>query len=31
VVGDGQSVEQDSFSDGVLDYPHYTRPPSSAG
>jgi tRNA (guanine37-N1)-methyltransferase len=26
VVGDEQSVEQDSFSRGLLDYPHYTRP-----
>jgi tRNA (guanine37-N1)-methyltransferase len=26
VVGDAQSVEADSFSDGLLDYPHYTRP-----
>jgi len=26
VVGLPQSVEQDSFRDGLLDYPHYTRP-----
>jgi len=26
VVGDEQSVAQDSFSRGLLDYPHYTRP-----
>ena len=26
VVGDAASVETDSFSRGVLDYPHYTRP-----
>lgn len=26
VVGDEQSVEGDSFSRGLLDYPHYTRP-----
>ena len=26
VVGDGQSVEADSFTRGLLDYPHYTRP-----
>ncbi len=26
VVGDELSVEQDSFSRGLLDYPHYTRP-----
>ena len=31
VVGDEQSVEQDSFSDGVLDYPHYTRPAEFGG
>jgi tRNA (guanine37-N1)-methyltransferase len=27
VVGAAQSVEQDSFFSGILDYPHYTRPP----
>lgn len=26
VVGDRQSVEKDSFFNGLLDYPHYTRP-----
>jgi tRNA (guanine37-N1)-methyltransferase len=26
VLGDEQSAEQDSFSDGLLDCPHYTRP-----
>jgi tRNA (guanine37-N1)-methyltransferase len=26
VVGDGQSVVEDSFSRGLLDFPHYTRP-----
>lgn len=26
VVGDERSVENDSFSTGQLDYPHYTRP-----
>ena len=31
VVGDGQSVEEDSFSRGLLDYPHYTRPSEFAG
>jgi tRNA (guanine37-N1)-methyltransferase len=31
VVGDEQSVEQDSFADGVLDYPHYTRPAEFGG
>lgn len=25
-VGDAGSVESDSFADGLLDYPHYTRP-----
>lgn len=30
-VGDTQSVEEDSFSDGLLDHPHYTRPESVAG
>jgi tRNA (guanine37-N1)-methyltransferase len=31
VIGDAQSVEDDSFSRGLLDYPHYTRPPEFAG
>ena len=26
VVGDAESVEQESFVDGLLDHPHYTRP-----
>jgi len=26
VLGDSQSAEQDSFTDGLLDHPHYTRP-----
>ena len=26
VVGDAASVARDSFSDGLLDHPHYTRP-----
>jgi tRNA (guanine37-N1)-methyltransferase len=26
VLGDMQSAEQDSFADGLLDYPHFTRP-----
>jgi tRNA (guanine37-N1)-methyltransferase len=26
VVGDAQSVVEESFAGGVLDYPHYTRP-----
>jgi len=31
VVGDEQSVAEDSFSSGLLDYPHYTRPAEFAG
>jgi len=31
VVGDTRSVEEDSFSRGLLDYPHYTRPPEFLG
>jgi tRNA (guanine37-N1)-methyltransferase len=27
VVGDERSLEEESFSWGILDYPHYTRPP----
>lgn len=27
VLGDARSVEEDSFACGILDYPHYTRPP----
>jgi len=30
-LGDEQSAEQDSFADGLLDCPHYTRPESLAG
>jgi len=26
VVGRAESIEQDSFEDGILDHPHYTRP-----
>jgi tRNA (guanine37-N1)-methyltransferase len=26
VLGDAQSHQQDSFSDGLLDCPHYSRP-----
>ncbi len=29
VVGDEQSVAEDSFSRGLLDFPHYTRPADS--
>ena len=31
VVGDQESVEQDSFAQGILDYPHYTRPAEFEG
>jgi tRNA (guanine37-N1)-methyltransferase len=31
VVGDEASVAADSFTDGLLDHPHYTRPPVVAG
>ena len=31
IVGDEQSVEQDSFAQGLLDYPHYTRPAEFGG
>lgn len=26
VLGDDQSIEEESFTAGLLDYPHYTRP-----
>lgn len=26
VLGDAESAQQDSYADGLLDYPHYTRP-----
>ncbi|MGI9307726.1 MAG: tRNA (guanosine(37)-N1)-methyltransferase TrmD [Gammaproteobacteria bacterium] len=31
VLGDSESAEQDSFADGLLDCPHYTRPEDVAG
>ena len=31
VVGDEQSVQEDSFSRGLLDHPHYTRPSEFEG
>jgi tRNA (guanine37-N1)-methyltransferase len=31
VLGDDASAEQDSFMQGLLDHPHYTRPESIAG
>jgi tRNA (guanine37-N1)-methyltransferase len=30
-LGSEQSVEEESFSDGVLEYPQYTRPPAFRG
>ncbi len=31
VLGDEDAVEDDSFSSGLLEYPHYTRPPDFRG
>jgi tRNA (guanine37-N1)-methyltransferase len=31
VVGDEESLREESFSWGILDYPHYTRPPGWRG
>ncbi|NOT84395.1 MAG: tRNA (guanosine(37)-N1)-methyltransferase TrmD [Methylococcaceae bacterium] len=31
VLGDQESAQQDSYSHGLLDYPHYTRPEVIAG
>lgn len=31
VLGDEESAVQDSFTDGLLDHPHYTRPEEVAG
>jgi tRNA (guanine37-N1)-methyltransferase len=31
VLGDEESVKEESFSWGLLDYPHYTRPPEFMG
>ena len=30
-LGDADSAQQDSFMDGLLDYPHYTRPEETQG
>jgi tRNA (guanine37-N1)-methyltransferase len=30
-LGDDESAQQDSFSEGLLDYPHYTRPEDYRG
>jgi tRNA (guanine37-N1)-methyltransferase len=31
VLGSAESAAEDSFSDGLLEYPHYTRPPEFRG
>ncbi len=31
VLGDSQSAEEESFANGLLDYPHYTRPAEFRG
>jgi len=31
VIKEAQSHQQDSFATGLLDYPHYTRPPVFRG
>ena len=31
VLGDSESILEESFSDGLLEYPHYTRPPEVNG
>ena len=31
VMGNQTSADEESFSDGLLEYPHYTRPPSFRG
>ena len=31
VLGNYESAQEDSFSDGILDYPHYTRPAEYRG
>jgi len=31
VLGEASSAEEESFSDGLLEYPHYTRPRSYSG
>jgi tRNA (guanine37-N1)-methyltransferase len=30
-LGSSESAETDSFGDGLLEYPHYTRPPEFKG
>ena len=31
VLGNQESAQQDSFSDGLLDHPHYTKPSEISG
>lgn len=31
VLGDADATQDDSFSDGLLEYPHYTKPPEFRG
>jgi tRNA (guanine37-N1)-methyltransferase len=31
VLGEAQSLAEESFADGLLEYPHYTRPAQWAG
>tara|TARA_B100000945_G_scaffold269205_1_gene229995 strand:- start:257 stop:994 length:738 start_codon:yes stop_codon:yes gene_type:complete len=31
VLGDSESILEESFNDGLLEYPHYTRPPEVNG
>lgn len=31
VLGSNESTDEESFSDGLLEYPHYTRPPEFRG
>jgi tRNA (guanine37-N1)-methyltransferase len=31
VLGSDESAGEESFSDGLLEYPHYTRPPEFRG
>jgi tRNA (guanine37-N1)-methyltransferase len=31
VIGDSHSLEEESFTSGLLEYPHYTRPQSWEG
>jgi tRNA (guanine37-N1)-methyltransferase len=31
VLGDGESTREESFEEGLLEYPHYTRPAEFRG